>query len=138
LEVEDRDHSLVTTTVSGEFMPLAITSRIVSGVVIMDLSGRLCFLEVGLQNHISARLEAGHREFVVNLADVPYIDSFGLGQLLAILTSIRSRNGELVLLRLTAQARKLFQITKLDTIFHTAEDETHALSTARFSVRASA
>jgi anti-sigma B factor antagonist len=119
-------------------MALSVTARIVSGVVILDLSGRLCFLEVGLQNHISALLETGHRDFVVNLADVPYIDSFGLGQLITILTSIRSRNGELVLLRLTAQARKLFQISKLDTIFHTEEDETHALSTARFRVRASA
>lgn len=59
-------------------MSLVITSRIISGVVIVDMSGRLCFLEVALQGHINELLAEGHREFVLNLADVPYINSFGL------------------------------------------------------------
>ena len=104
-------------------MALALKSRIVSGVVIVDMSGRLCFLEVALLAHVNELLEAGHREFVLNLADVPYIDSFGLGQLISIWTSIRSKSGQLTLLRPTDQVRRLFQITKLDSVFHLSGQE---------------
>jgi anti-sigma B factor antagonist len=107
-------------------MPLSITTRIASGVVIVDLSGRLCFLEVALLDRVNELLEAGHREFVLNLADVPYIDSFGLGQLIAIWTSIRSKSGQMTLLGPTDLVRKLFQITKLDSVFHLSGQEVQA------------
>ena len=74
-------------------MPVAITSRLVSGVVIMDVTGRMCFLEVALRDQVNELLDEGHRDFVLNLAGVPYIDSFGLGQLMSIWTSIRSKGG---------------------------------------------
>lgn len=60
-------------------MPLSIKTRISSGVAIVDISGRMCFLEVALLDRVNELLKAGHRDFVLNLADVPYIDSFGLG-----------------------------------------------------------
>jgi anti-sigma B factor antagonist len=104
-------------------MPLSIKTRIASGVVIVDMSGRLCFLEVALRDRVNELLEAGHREFVLNLADVPYIDSFGLGQLIAIWTSIRSKSGQMTLLRPTDHVRRLFQITKLDSVFHLSGEE---------------
>jgi len=104
-------------------MPLSIKTRIASGVVIVDMSGRLCFLEVALRDRVNELLEAGHREFVLNLANVPYIDSFGLGQLIAIWTSIRSKSGQMTLLRPTDHVRRLFQITKLDTVFHLSGEE---------------
>jgi anti-sigma B factor antagonist len=104
-------------------MPLSIKTRIASGVVIVDMSGRLCFLEVALRDRVNELLEAGHREFVLNLADVPYIDSFGLGQLIAIWTSIRSKSGQMTLLRPTDRVRRLFQITKLDSVFHLSGEE---------------
>jgi hypothetical protein len=65
-------------------MPLAITSRISSNVVIVDINGRLCILDVTLREHMTELLEEGHRAFVLNLANVPYVDSFGLGQLITI------------------------------------------------------
>jgi anti-sigma B factor antagonist len=114
-------------------MALAITSRLVSGVVIVDLSGRLCLLEVSLHDHIKELLEEGHREFVLNLVDVPYIDSFGLGQLITIWTSIGSRGGKLILLRPSDHVQKLFQITKLNSIFHISGEETQAVRSARVS-----
>jgi len=123
LEVEDRDHPVVTTAGSGEFMSLAITSRIVSDVVIMDLSGRLCFLEVALVDRVNKLLDDGHRDFVLNLAEVPYIDSFGLGQLIAVWSSIEKNSGQMTLLRPTDFVRKLFQITKLDSVFHLSKHE---------------
>ena len=114
-------------------MSLAITSRLVSDVVILDISGRLCFLEVALQRQIKEMLEHGYRNFVLNVADVPYIDSFGLGQLVTIWTSIRSKDGQLVLLRPTEHVRQLLQITKLDSIFHISVEESQAVSSARGS-----
>lgn len=102
-------------------MPLSITTRNEAGVITLDVSGRLCFLEVPLLDRVNEMLEAGHRVFVLNLADVPYIDSFGLGQLIAIWTSIREKSGQMTLLRPTDHVRKLFQITKLDTVFHLSE-----------------
>ena len=88
-------------------MPVAVTSRLVSGVVIVDVTGRLCFLEVALRDQVNELLDEGHRDFVLNLAGVPYIDSFGLGQLVSIWTSIRSEGGQLVLLRPTDHAQQL-------------------------------
>src|SRR5437016_2626771 len=111
-------------------MSLAITSKFDSGIVVVDISGRLCFSEVALQRDINELLQQGHRNFVLNLADVPYIDSFGLGQLVTIWTSIRSREGRLVLLRPTDHVRQLLHITKLDTIFHISEQEPELLTSA--------
>ena len=119
-------------------MSFAITSRIVSGVVIVDMSGRLCILEFALRDHINKLLEEGHREFVLNLADVPYIDSFGLGELITAWTSIRERGGQLILLRPTDYVQKLFQITKLNSVFRTSGEESQAIRTARMSLAASA
>jgi anti-sigma B factor antagonist len=119
-------------------MPLAITSRIVSGVVILDLSGRLCFLEVSLRDRVNELLEEGYREFVLNLADVPYVDSFGLGQLVTIWTSIRGKDGQLAFLRPTDHVQHLFQISKLNTIFHISREERQAVSSARMNSPVSA
>jgi anti-sigma B factor antagonist len=119
-------------------MSLAITSRIVSGVVVMDLSGRLSFLEVSLREHVSELLEEGHREFVVNLEDVPYIDSFGLGQLVSIWTSIRNKGGHLTFLRPTDRVQHLFQISKLNTVFQISGEEAQAVRSARTNSAVSA
>jgi anti-sigma B factor antagonist len=112
-------------------MSLAIMSRVVSGVVIVDVAGRLCFLDVTLRERMNELLEEGHRAFVLNLANVPYVDSFGLGQLITIWTSIRSRGGQLILLRPTDHVQALFQITKLNTIFKISAEEAHAVRNVR-------
>jgi anti-sigma B factor antagonist len=116
---------------------LALTSRLVSGVVVIDLSGRLCFLEVALSEQINELLGEGHRGFVLNLAAVPYIDSFGLGQLITAWTSIRSRGGHLVLLRPTDHVQQLLQLTKLTSVFEIAGEEVQAVRIARLSLTAS-
>lgn len=116
-------------------MPLVITSRLVSGVVIVDMNGRLCLRDVALCEHINELLEEGHRAFVLNLANVPYVDSFGLGQLITIWTSVRSRGGQLMLLRPTDHVQELFRITKLNTIFHISGEEAQAIKSARTANR---
>lgn len=118
-------------------MPLSITSRIVSGVIIIDMSGRLCFLENGLREHIDELLNEGHRHFIVNLVGVPYVDSSGLGQLITVLTSVRSKGGQLILLRPTNHLQSLFQITRLNTIFQISGEENEAIRIARRSIRES-
>jgi anti-sigma B factor antagonist len=108
-------------------MSLAITTRIISGVVILDMSGRLLPSEGTLRVYIRQQLEAGYRSFVLNLADLPYIDSFGLGELVTMWTSIRTAGGESTLLRPTENIRKLLRITKLDSVFQISADEAGAV-----------
>jgi anti-sigma B factor antagonist len=108
-------------------MSLAIKTRIVSGVVILDLVGRLCSPEVALSVHIKQQQEQGRRGFVLNLADVPYIDSFGLGQLVTMWTLTHSKGGQLVLLQPTVNIQKLLEITKLNSVFQTYRDEAEAV-----------
>ena len=98
-------------------MSLTISSKVLSDAVVVHLAGRLTFLDVALREHMDEWLEEGYRAFILNFADVPYVDSFGLGQLITILNSIRSKGGHLVLVGLTDQVRALFQITRLDTVF---------------------
>jgi anti-sigma B factor antagonist len=112
-------------------MSLAITSRVLSDVVIVDIVGRLSFLDVALRERMNEWLEEGRCAFVLNLANVPYVDSFGLGQLITISNSIRSKGGRLILLRPTDYVRALFQITKLNTVFDISADEAHAVKSVR-------
>jgi anti-sigma B factor antagonist len=106
-------------------MTCRVTSRAVSGVIVIDLSGRLDFLEVSLREEVYKLLEQGSREFVVNMADVPYVDSFGLGQLISVWTSIQRAGGKMTLLWPTPQVLKLFELTKLDTVFTIWKEEHH-------------
>ena len=112
-------------------MSLAISSRIGSGVIIVDIVGRLCVLDVTLRDRVNEWLQEGHRAFVFNLASVPSVDSFGLGQLMTISNSIRRKGGRLILLRPTDEVRALFQITKLNTVFNISTDEAHAVRSVR-------
>ena len=119
-------------------MPLVITSRLASGAVIVDMNGRLCLLDGAFREHMTELLEEGHRAFVLNLANVPYVDGFGLGQLIKIWTSVRCRGGQLILLRPTDRVQKLFRITKLNTVFHISAEETQAVKSVRRNVIGSA
>jgi anti-sigma B factor antagonist len=87
-----------------------------------------------LREHMTELLEEGHRSFVLNLANVPYVDSFGLGQLITIWTSVRNRGGQLIFLRPTDHVQKLFRITKLNTIFHISSEEAQAVRSARTNI----
>ena len=76
-------------------------------------------------------LADGKRHFVVNLAGVDYMDSSGLGQLVSIWTSIRNKNGYLTLLNPSKRVRRLFEITRLHTVFEVFEQEPAAVEKAR-------
>ena len=110
-------------------MILQATPREVSTVTIVDLSGRITLGEGSalLRTTIRNLLADGHTRIVLNLADVTYIDSSGIGELLSGFTSTKSQGGELKLMNLTKKIRDLLQITRLYTVFDIHGDEDAAV-----------
>ena len=104
-------------------------SRLVSGIVIVDLSGRITLGEGGvvLRDTVRDLVAQGHKKILLNLANVTYIDSAGIGDLITAYTSVRNRGGDLRLLNLTRRMHDLMQITKLSTIFDIQDDEAAAV-----------
>jgi anti-sigma B factor antagonist len=103
--------------------------RQVEGVTVVDLSGRIKFGEGSsiLRDTVKDLLAKGRKNILVNLADISYIDSSGIGELVAAFTSARNQGGELKLLHLTAKVHDLLQITKLYTVFDVKDDEAEAV-----------
>ena len=114
-------------------MSLSVKTRKVDDVLIVDLSGRLTIGEpvMLLRETLRAHLSEGSRNVILNLGDVSYIDSSGLGELVSAYTTIRNKQGDVKLLKLTAKARDLLQMTKLLTVFDTYDDETMAVAASR-------
>jgi anti-sigma B factor antagonist len=110
-------------------MSMAITRRRLDEVAILDLTGRITIGEgtIMLRQDIQSMLEQGQRKFLVNLADVDYIDSSGLGELVSSFTTVSNAGGQLKLLNLTRRVRDLMQITKLLTVFDVFDSEPEAL-----------
>jgi len=106
------------------------STRQVDGVTIVDLSGRITLGEgsVVLRDTIKDLLSKGQKKILLNLGDVSYIDSSGIGELVSAFTSVRNQGGELKLLHLTKKVHDLLQITKLYTVFDVKDDEAGAIS----------
>jgi anti-sigma B factor antagonist len=105
------------------------SARQVGGVTIVDLSGRITLGEgsVVLRDTIRDLVGKGQNKILLNLADVTYIDSSGIGELVSAYTTVRNQSGELKLLKLTKKVHDLLQITKLYTVFDIKDDETAAV-----------
>jgi anti-sigma B factor antagonist len=108
---------------------LYMTLREVGPVTIVDLSGRISLGEGSalLRKTIRELLDAGQAKILLNLGDVNYIDSSGIGELVSAFTAVRNRSGELKLLNLTKKVHDLLQITKLFTVFDVYNDEPSAV-----------
>lgn len=108
---------------------LYATTREVGVITLIDLSGRIALGEGSalLRKTIRDLLDSGHNKIVLNLGDVNYIDSSGIGELVSGFTAVRSREGELKLLNLTKKVHDLLQITKLFTVFDVFTDEPTAV-----------
>ena len=111
-------------------MSMKITSRQVDGVTIMDCSGRITLGEgsVTLRDTVRDLLAKGSKKILLNLGDVSYIDSSGIGELVSAFTTVRNQGGELKLLNLTKKVHDLLQITKLYTVFDVKDDEASAVA----------
>ena len=110
-------------------MSMKASTRQVDGVTIVDLSGRITLGEgsVVLRDTIKDLLGKGQKKILLNLGDVSYIDSSGIGELVSAFTSVRNQGGELKLLHLTKKVHDLLQITKLYTVFDVKDDEAAAI-----------
>ena len=111
-------------------MTMKASSRKVDGVVIIDLSGRITLGEgaVVLRDTVKEISSRGEKKILLNLGDVTYIDSSGIGELVSAFTSVKNAGGELKLLNLTKNVHDLLQITKLYTVFDVQDSEASALA----------
>ncbi len=111
-------------------MSLKAIVRQVDSVTVVDVSGRITLGEEckQLREVIRGQLAKNHKNLLLNLADVTYIDSSGIGELVSAYTAISNQGGQLKLLKLTKKVHDLLQITKLYTVFDVYDDETAAVS----------
>ena len=111
-------------------MHMKMTERQVGNVTVLDLAGGLTIDGdvQSLKDKIYSLIQQGRTQVLVNLADVPYIDSAGLGQLVASYTSVTRANGSMKLLHLNAKNQHLLVITRLVTVFETFDSEVEAVA----------
>ncbi len=110
-------------------MKMTATTREEDGVTIVDVNGRIT-LDTGstvLRTVIHDLIDKGQTKILLNLAEVTYIDSSGVGALVGGFTTVRKQNGELKLLKLTQKVRDLLHLTNLNTLFDIQDDEVTAL-----------
>jgi len=111
-------------------MSMKVTTRQVDGITILDLSGRITLGEgsVTLRDSVHDLLGKGAKHILLNLGNITYIDSSGIGELVSAFTSVKNAGGELKLLNLTKKVHDLLQITKLYTVFDIKDDEATAVA----------
>lgn len=114
------------------------TARRVDSVTVIDISGRITLGEgcTQLRQLIRDQLGKGDKSILVNLADVTYIDSSGIGELVSAFTAVSNQGGQLKLLNLTKKVHDLLQITKLYTVFDVHDDEAKAVGSFQKSAGA--
>jgi len=110
-------------------MPLKITNREVDGVAVLELDGRIVLGEetVALREKVKSQLAAGKKQLVLDLRNVTFIDSSGLGALVAAHASAKSSGASMRLCNLGLRFSELLQITKLFTVFEVSRTEVDAV-----------
>jgi anti-sigma B factor antagonist len=106
-------------------MSIHATYRDSGDVTVLDMGGRIVLGDGSalLRNTVRELLKDNRTKILINLADVNYIDSSGIGELVQAYTSVKNRGGELKLLHLTKKVHDILQITKLYTVFDVYSDE---------------
>lgn len=110
-------------------MALRMAERDVNGVTVLDIEGRIVLGEESnsFREKVKGLLAAAKKKIVLNLAAVTYIDSAGLGTLVATFHSARSQGATLKLANLGAKFKEVLQVTKLMTVFDTYDSESAAI-----------
>jgi anti-sigma B factor antagonist len=108
---------------------MQIEERIVDDVTVLDLKGKMTLGEGDelLKDKVNSLVSQGHKKIVLNLEDVPYIDSAGLGEIVRTYTTVSRQQGKLKLLNVSKRVYDLLVITKLLTIFDSYESEEDAV-----------
>ena len=116
---------------------MEINERIVDGVTILDLNGKLTIGDGAqlLKDKSESLVFQGRKQVIVNLGAVPYIDSGGLGQLVACYTTLTRAGGRLTLVNLNTRNHDLLSITKLVSVFETFDTEREALESYAAATR---
>lgn len=117
---------------------MQIDERTIGDVVVIDIKGRV---QLGdgdemLKDKVNSLLNQGRKKIVLNLAEVPYIDSAGLGEVVRTFTTVSRQGGNLKLLNLTKRITDLLAITKLLTVFDTYDSEQDAVQSFSASAKA--
>lgn len=109
---------------------MQIEERLVGGVVVVDVTGKITLGDGTelLKDKVNSLVNQGHNNLVLNLAGVSYMDSAGLGVVMAAYTTAKRQGGNVKLLSLTKRITDLLSITKLSTIFETFDSETDAVA----------
>jgi anti-sigma B factor antagonist len=108
---------------------LRMTDREVGGVTVLDLEGRIVLGEESnaFRERVKGLLANNHKKIVLNMSNVSYIDSAGLGTLVATFHSARSQGGTLKLCNLGSKFKEVLQVTKLMTVFDVYDSDTAAV-----------
>jgi anti-sigma B factor antagonist len=108
---------------------MQIHERPINAVTILDLNGKLTMGEGDelLRDKINSLIHQERKKLVLNLAEVPYVDSAGLGEIVRAYTTVSRQGGALKLLNLTKRIQDLLSITKLLTVFETFDSEDDAV-----------
>ena len=108
---------------------MQIEERTIGDVVVLDLKGKVTLGQGDelLKDKVNSLVNQGHRKILLNLADVPYVDSAGLGEIVRTYTSISRQGGRLKLLNVSKRIQDLLVITKLITIFDSYDGEAEAV-----------
>ncbi len=109
---------------------MTIDTRTVDGVTVLDIHGKITIGEgsAEIRNTVRDLLQAGRKKILLNMEDVSYVDSSGIGEMVSSFTTVTNQGGELKLLHLTKKLRELLAITKLLTVFDSYTDEGEAVS----------
>ena len=110
-------------------MSVKLTTRQVGDVTVVDVAGRITLGEgsSALRDSVRDMVSKNQKKILLNLGDVSYIDSSGIGELVSGFTTVTNGGGNLKLLNLNKRVKDLLQITKLYTVFEVHEDEAAAI-----------
>jgi len=110
-------------------LTMKANNRQIDGITIVDLSGRIVLGEdtALLRKTVRDLIAGGHKRVLLNLAEVPFIDSSGIGELVSAFTAVRREGGDVKLLKLTRRVSDVLQIVKLETVFDVFNDEAAAI-----------
>ncbi len=117
---------------------MQIAERAIGDVVVLDVKGRVTLGEGDevLKDKINTLVNQGKKKIILNLAEVPYVDSAGLGEIVRTYTTVSRQGGSLKLLNLTKRISDLLSITKLLTVFETFDSENEAIASFSASAKA--
>ena len=109
---------------------MKIETRTVGDVYVLDCSGKITLGEgtMAVRNTVKDVLKGGGKKIILNLSDVNYIDSSGIGELVSSYTTVTNQGGHLKLVNLTKKIHELLAITKLLTVFQVFDSEQAAIS----------